>query len=55
MNNSKVMFIFLFLIRSIFSSEICSKKSKLYTEDKIWNLDQLEYVELDGDFHIFSF
>ena len=30
--------------------QICFKKSKLFVETEIWNLDYLEYAELNGDF-----
>ena len=33
---------------------ICFKKSKLFVEAKIWNLDIFEYVEIDDDFYFFS-
>ena len=33
---------------------ICFKKSKLFVEAKIWNLDIFEYVEFDDDFYFFS-
>ena len=37
MNNSKVMFIFLFSFEIAFAWEKCFKKSKLFVEAEIWN------------------
>ena len=34
---------------------ICLKKSKLFVEAEIWNLDCFEYVEFDSNFHFVLF
>ena len=35
--------------------KIVFKKSKLFVEAEIWNLDSFEYVEFDGNFLFFFF
>ena len=37
----------------LFWGEICSKKSKLFVEAEIKNLDYSKYVEFNGHFHFF--
>ena len=49
----------MFSFGSILVWENCLKKSKLFAEAEIWNLDYVEYVEFNGDFsfldRIYSF
>ena len=54
MRNSIVMFIFvLSLTINIFFWKICSKKSKLFVEADIRNLELLKYLEFVSDVHFF--
>ena len=55
MKKEVVIFIFLFLYVSILVWESCFKKSKLFVEAEIWDLDYFEYVKFDSDVHSFCF
>ena len=55
MKKAVVIFIFLFLFVSTLVWKNCFKKSKLFVEAEIWDLDYFEYVKFDGDVHSFCF
>ena len=55
MRNPEVTFIFFFSFGNSIAWENCFKKSKLFVEAEIWNLDSFEYVEFDGNFLFFFF
>ena len=47
--------IFLFPNGNIRFDLIWSKNLKLSVETEIWNVDQFQYAELNGDIHVFYF
>ena len=46
--------LFLFSSESTLFGQIWSQNSKLTVQSKIWYLDQLEYLQLNGDVYVFD-
>ena len=49
------VYFFCFRLKVSFLEQISFKKSKLFVEVEIQNLDFFEYVKFDGNFYLFLF
>ena len=55
MQNSMMLLPFSFSTGNTLFGQIWSNKSKLSVSAEIWQLDQFEYAEFDGDVHFLVF